>query len=191
MNNSYNSGFKGFEIDLFYYKKNIIVSHEKPRPGVKYLKIQDFLNGINFQDSDTNLWLDLKNLNYTNCTKVAEILKGILQKRNIINSTFVESKKSLLGLNCLRKNGIHGVYWVEPARLFFLNDIKYRVINYLTKYFNIHGVSFSKALISEKFLTYFEGQNMHVFTVNKTANIDKLNKDERIKSILTDQNKSF
>jgi len=178
------NGYKGIEIDLFYFNDEIILSHDFPKKDKTYVTLSSFLSQVS--TDNLNIWLDFKNLNLWNCNQIGKKLKLTLASKNFLKSSFVESKRSILCLGKLKKMGLNAIYWFEPSSYKIVSFFRPKLLSSIVKWLDLDGISFDHRVFSTVIEKYFGFSSWHVFTINDLDTFKSFSKKENVKVILTD-----
>ncbi len=85
--------YNGFELDLIYYEEENFFDVNHPTEKSINLKFEDYINSLNSKVVFDGFWLDMKNLNQNNASKILTKLSQILNTKNIpYNKVLIESE---------------------------------------------------------------------------------------------------
>ncbi|MCK5539137.1 MAG: hypothetical protein KAI79_20105, partial [Bacteroidales bacterium] len=90
LNDIWNSGFRSFEVDIYFddhNKNSFILGHNKGEMGGS---LEELLSSIEYQEIQ-RVWLDFKNLNQNNYNRALRKLKYLDNKFNIKKNIIIES----------------------------------------------------------------------------------------------------
>ena len=105
------AGYRGIECDIYYSEEydDIIVTHDLPYKK-PVIPLEDYFKYL--QNSETILWLDLKEANLGHITKLSAKLKELERRYRFENRYFVESPKKIHQI-LLSRRGFNTVLWLS------------------------------------------------------------------------------
>jgi hypothetical protein len=182
-------GADGLEMDIFWDDKlgTFVVSHDAPyiKPFGHLLTLQEVFDSLPVRE--TNIWLDLKNLDRSNAKKVTETLNGLLNKYQCRKNVFVESGNGWQ-LRQLDKAGIRTLYWVQFSRFWPKQVLKLTYIHFLLFVSDFDGLTTAHYLYDDTFRRQFHNYPIFVWHVDDTEVIKSLRASSDANVILTNTN---
>lgn len=189
--------FPGIEIDLVYESSLHVldVRHGVDDPYTNN-PLEDYFGDIS-NATDYYYWLDLKNLDDTNCDTIIKRLNYIIDKYNIRQNVILEARDCEL-LDKFTKNGIYTSYWIphfsdgytNKDTIDFVVDIGDNLLRYEV---NALSASYKMYWFLDE---YFSNCNIHLWTNGLESSEDKLiieelAKNDNVKVILVDYTSNF
>lgn len=186
----YSTKYRGIEIDVVFDSVSQIfdVRHDEIAEASE---LSLFLIVDSTKSSGCKYWIDLKNLDKYNVSKVgdslAELVKGdtTLKKRIIVESSNPEA------LNELSKKGLFTSYWVPHYEDTFVGYLKFFIRTKLTLIkFKFNALSAQQRMLP--FLTfYYPSHNFHIWTddlneINFIPALKVIHNNKSVKVILVD-----
>lgn len=101
--------FKGFEIDLVYDGKDVLVGH--PGANHKPIPIKSFFQTIQ-PERNTFWWCDLKNFSTDNSVAILKEITGICAAFNLDQTAFLLETTSPKLVSIIEKNGFYASYYL-------------------------------------------------------------------------------
>jgi hypothetical protein len=88
------AGANGIEIDIMLVDGKLRVAHDEGEiPSSQSL--DDFLSALALENATPSLWLDIKNIGFTNEVQIREILLDVIDRYNLHDRLLVESPKPM------------------------------------------------------------------------------------------------
>lgn len=187
--NAYEKGSKAIELDIWYLKNQLILSHNKPKNLNDFDKLENLF--LEFKNK-FEYWLDFKNLNRSNASLVMSKIKTLLDKnkikpQNLYFAPFItDFDQAKVIYKVIRK------YFGESAQIVAVIE-KLPKNNY-QKYYkqlkegNIFGLSIQYKNINSDFRKVFADIKIFAWTVNERKAADLLDKIG-VENIASDNNK--
>lgn len=197
--NKYMKSYTGLELDVYYniIKDRFFVSHDDDYNVNKALTLKEYFSKLD-NVSDYYYWIDLKNLQWSNCRNSLKRMLKVVNAFGIKNNIIVESRSPKF-LKKYNKKNIHTSYWV-PVHSYNgilsdenkddIEEIKDNLSECAHNALSAH--SDNLLLLTEHFPDY----NLHLWTNGLIGEEDKklINKLKRyanVKVILVDYEKPF
>jgi glycerophosphoryl diester phosphodiesterase len=184
------NNFEAIEVDIWYDKEILILSHNKPQKDLdKYDRLKDLFHKFG---NKITYWLDFKNLNIDNYTKALSYLKVIIKKHNIDSENIILApyldtlniENNLFIYDALRKNfgsncniaAVIRVIKKENWEEYYKKLASYKINNLSVEFNNI----------DKDFMELFHNINIFTWTVNKQDDLEFLT-ELGITNIATDK----
>ncbi len=186
--NAFDNHFEAMEIDIWYYKKEFILSHDKP----KDLNNCDNLANLFKQfGNKIDYWLDFKNLNLDNIKEASYNLKINADKFNIDYNKIIfvpylnniNLEKNLFSYKEIRNN--FGENCNIGTLIKKIDKKDWKKYHQQLKENNIKILSVQFENINEDFIKIFSDINLFAWTVNDKKDFNYLKK-LKIQNIATD-----
>lgn len=170
LKNAFENKIKAVEFDIWYFKDELIVSHDQPKNQI--LKLNDYLA---VYKNKMEYWLDFKNLNKHNCDQALTQLKTItktlkIKQKNLNFAPFITDFTEALEIyKIIRKYFIRAKILAVKEKLKISDRKKYYQILEENKIF---GLSIHYKNIDADLIRLFKKVEIFAWTVNnkKTAN---------------------
>jgi glycerophosphoryl diester phosphodiesterase len=174
LKNAFENNIKAVEFDIWYFKNELVVSHDQPKN--KILKLNDYLA---VYSNKIEYWLDFKNLNISNCDQALKQVKIITKqlkiKQNNLNfAPFITNFDQALEIYKIIKK-----YFKKAKILAVREKLK---ISDRKKYYQklqenkIFGLSINYKNIDDKLIKNFKNIEIFAWTVNNRKTADYLAK---------------
>lgn len=173
---SFENGFRAIEIDIWYYKKQLLVNHNQPRKENCHELPQ--LEEIFLYKNQISYWLDFKNLNGKNTLPVMMEIKKIFSAKKIdltqiYFAPFITDEKKLLPV-IAKIREVFGKQAQIMAVCEKLEKKKQQNFYQFLQEQEIKFLSIKHDLIDTDFIKIFQGIIPFAWTVNDLEIMKKL-----------------
>lgn len=181
------AGARGVEVDAFYDAKTdrFVISRTRApyqRPDGKRLVLEQIIERHRDQ---TQYWIDLKNLSLGNAAAVLARLDALLDEYSIRDRTYLESTSGL-ALRRLVQAGVRTIYTIDlmPRSLWYLPRVIAAASMVALTEYAVIGVPHQS--MDGLFMRVFGHRPLFVFTVNNPALLERLERLETVRVVLSD-----
>jgi len=176
--------FSGIEFDVWFFEENLVLKHDQPEPQKLLPKFGDYF----VFENDFKYWIDFKNLDKANASKVFALVKKELEHlkidfKNIYIAPFITNYELAQNIYDIAKE-------IFAEKLNFAAVVENeKEIENLLKFLrknNIKFLSIFYKLIDENLLEKLSDIELFAWTVNDLEQLDILEK-KGIKNFITDK----
>lgn len=174
--NAFKNGFRAVEFDIWLFKNELLINHDKP--NLKTLNKLNRFSEFMIYGNDIEYWLDFKNMNLKSVKKILTLLKKDIDKANI------KYEKLYFAPYITRYSNLKKIFdcitsiFSEKIKLVMVCDNS-KQIKELIKFSNSNKINFLSIdykLLNQKNIDLLKKLQILAWTVNDINKIKELSK---------------